>query len=726
LLYLLPLSVLSAIWLSVFLAYRIPGIIVSDEMIQEGRELPQDSVLEELKDFDFLEGRWKSKQELVDAASRLLGGDLRVENCSVHLTMPFSARDLDHLPPACDFLIAAFVVPHVLVQAYEATGQEKFLIAAQDYIAAAQDYEQSALLPPGDFWNDHAVAERVCVLTNFWRLYRHSPGYRPEVARQVFQMVGRSEQLLAKPGQFTFATNHGIMQNLALLHASLAFPALPRGREYQRLARARLADQMKFYVSGEGVVMEHSAGYHVFGMELIAMALRYLDLMHEPVPPDWIEKYQRAEKFYAALRRPDGSLPMFGDTFDGTDPLGPLVTVFDQDHGPRRLFYQQEWKPPEATYVYPVSGYAIWWDGLEFWPNPQNLSQTVIAWSNFPSQAHKHADEMSVLFWAGGQTWLSNVGYWPYENKWRNTIESWAGSDAPHLVGENPSAFRATRLVSSGASANLTALELERTGSENYIVRRQVVHCKPDLWLVLDNSFGSEKDRTTTTWTSGSGVRWQQQSAGGFRLESPNVNDRLDIFFLGSPDTEQRLLRGSSRPFAGWQLEHRVPVPASALVVEQPAKNSWAATIWTWEKGRAAERVDGTPQMTHWIDATHWEMQLPGEASGIALRREGNMLRLQSGRGTDAALELMAPPDVGPAYAELRNQFMASASRYPHFTANPLKRKKVTYLLLGILLLQQIFFVVYKRIHAPRPYTLKCLTLIAWIVGGIWLVCFYF
>ena len=86
----------------------------------------------------------------------------------------------------------------------------------------------------------------------------------------------------------------------------------------------------------------------------------------------------------------------------------------------------------------------------------------------------------------------------------------------------------------------------------------------------------------------------------------------------------------------------------------------------------------------------------------------------------------MAPPDVGPAKAELRDQFMASASRYHLFTANPLRRKKVTYLLLGIFMIQQMFFFVYKRIHAPRPHTLKCLTLIAWIVGGIWLVCFYF
>jgi hypothetical protein len=166
-------------------------------------------------------------------------------------------------------------------------------------------------------------------------------------------------------------------------------------------------------------------------------------------------------------------------------------------------------------------------------------------------------------------------------------------------------------------------------------------------------------------------------------------------------------------------------VPASALVVEQPAKNSWAATIWTWEEGGAAGRFDGAPQMTHWTDATHWEMQLPGDAGGIDLRREGNKLRLHTGGGADAALELLPPSDVGPAYAELQEQFMASASRYPVFSANPARRRKATYLLLGIFLLQEIFFAFYRRIRGPGLYALKYLSLIAWIVGGIGLVGFY-
>jgi Heparinase II/III-like protein/Heparinase II/III N-terminus len=695
-------------------------------MVQQARESPSDAILQELQEFHFLGLDWKTKQELIDAALGVLDGNMRIGTCSTRIAMPFSAQDLDRVPPACGLLFAAFVAPDVLLQAYEATGRKDFFTAAGAFITNAQAYEQGALLPRGYFWNDHAVAARVCVLTNFWRLYRHSPDYRPEVGRQVLQMVARSEQLLAKPRQFTFPTNHGIMQNLALWHASLAFPSLPRAEEYQHLARARITEQMKFYISGEGVVLEHSAGYHLFGVSLLGMAFRYLDLMHQAEPEEWIEKYDLAKKVYATLRRPDGSLPMFGDTEGQTDPLGPLVTTFDGDRRPQGLAYQPMWKPAEAVNLYPVSGYAIWWDGLEFWPNPLNLSQTVVAWSDFPSHAHKHADEMSVLFWAGGQTWLSNIGYWPYESKWRRTIESWAGSNAPHLLGENPAALRTTRLVSSGSSLILRAIELERTGVENYTARRQVIYCKPNLWLVLDNTSGSEKSHTSTTWTSASDVRWQQRQApGAFRLESSLAKDSLDIFFLGSQDTEQRLLRGNSRPFAGWQVEHGVPVPASALVVEQPAKNSWAATIWTWKRGGAAARFDGTPQMTQWTDASNWEMQLFGEVGAVALRRKGNILRLHSGRGADETLELMAPsPHVGAAYAEVRSQFMASASRYHPFSANLAKRKKITYLLLGIFLLQQIFFLVYK-VHGTRVETLKCLNLVVWILGGIWLVGLY-
>jgi hypothetical protein len=197
---------------------------------------------------------------------------------------------LDHVPPACELPLAGFYVPDVLLRAYEASGRQDFLTSAQAFISATAQYEQSAWLPRGQFWNEHALAARVSVLANFWRLYRHSPQYQPGIAREVMQLAAHAEGLLASPSQFTFATNHGIMQNLALWHASLAFPSLPRSQEYQWLATARIKEQMKFYVSEEGVVLEHSAGYQLFGLRLLGWGFRYLDLMHQIAPEEWIEK----------------------------------------------------------------------------------------------------------------------------------------------------------------------------------------------------------------------------------------------------------------------------------------------------------------------------------------------------------------------------------------------------------------------------------------------------
>ena len=406
--------------------------------------------------------------------------------------------------------------------------------------------------------------------------------------------------------------------------------------------------------------------------------------------------------------------------------MGPRVATFDHARRARRVSSQTEWKPAESVNLYPVSGYSVWWDGLESWPDPRNLSQTVVTWSNFSGHGHKHADEMSVLLWAGGQTWLSNIGYWPYESERRNTIESWEGSNAPHRVGESPAALRSTRLVSIGNADHLSMIELERSGVGNYSARRQLIHWKPDLWVVLDNTSVPDRSRTTTTWTTASNVQWQQRAEGSFLLGDNRAAQRLDLFVLGSQGTEQKLFRGSTHPFAGWQVEGGTPVPASALVVEQPATDSWAATIWSWEKAGEEPGPGGQPQMVGWTSATSWEIRLPTPAGRIVLSRQGKMLRLHPDHGSDEVLELTAPPDVAAKIAELNRHFAATATHYHHFSDNIPRRLKVTYLLIGIFVLQQIFFVVYKRIHGPFMEGLRFLNLVAWVAGGVWLLGFYF
>jgi hypothetical protein len=721
---LLPLVVIGFLWYPVFRAYRVPGIRVTDEMVQLARQFPDDSVLEELSKFDLLDGEWKQQQKLIDTASQLLNGDMKTRTCSTHVTVPFSSSDLGNVPPGCRLPLAGFWLPEVWLRAYEVSGRQEFFDAAQAAITGAQAYGQTAWFPRGEFWNDHALASRITVLANFWRLYRHSPQYRPEVAQQVLEMAGRTEQLLAKPGLFTFATNHGVMQNLGLWHAALAFPSLPGMREYQRLAKSRLNDQMKFYISDEGVVLEHSADYQKFGLMLVGRALRYLALSHEGAPPDWLEKYRKAQEVYAMLRRPDGSMPMFGDTDSDDDEVGALVSEVDSDGYVGPLIQRTDWKPGHQQVLYPASGYSIWWDNLEVWPDPRELSQTVLCWSNFAGHGHKHADEMSVLFWADGQNWWSNVGYWPYDTQGREDAVSWAGSNAPHLAGESEGSLRSTQLISSGGSESITAIDLERDTPEGYVARRQLIHYRPGLWIVLDSTVGPERAHTTTTWTAGTNVRWQPGLApGSFLLQSAKSQDQMNVFSLSSPGAAQKLLQESYKPFAGWQIDGGRPVAASALVTEQPA-NSWAAMIWNRELDPAA-RLASSPQMSSWISPTSWEIKWHTPVNSFTLSRRGDKLVVHPDNGLEQNLDLITPAPVIAPRAELRNEFVRATVRYPIIPSDSPRRTRITDILVPIFLLQELLFSAYKWLKGDRIRELRWFAALVWIIGAVWLIGFH-
>jgi hypothetical protein len=100
------------------------------------------------------------------------------------------------------------------------------------------------------------------------------------------------------------------MQNLALFHFCLAFPLLPDAEHYKRLAFHRLNVQLTYYINDEGIVLEHSPGYHRVGLESLSKAIRYVTLWGMTPPLSWIDKYNNAKNVYAQLRLADGRLPL--------------------------------------------------------------------------------------------------------------------------------------------------------------------------------------------------------------------------------------------------------------------------------------------------------------------------------------------------------------------------------------------------------------------------------
>lgn len=722
---------LCAVWWPDVVHYYIPTPSIPDQTVERARRTPDDSVLEELAGFTpgyLLAPRFANDRDLIAAADKLLRGQVDIGGLpQMRVTVPFSAEDIDRGPGSWQLSFAALTLPDVLVRAYRQTHDDRYLLAARDMILGWADYERRAWLPRGLLWNDHAVAARIPVLATFWLAYRHHPAYDAAVARKMLEILARSGYLLAQPTHFTFSTNHGVMQNLALCHLSLAFPNLPGAARYRDLAIARLREQMAFYVDAEGVVLEHSAGYHKLGVEFLGMALRYLTLMHVKVPDDWLEKYHRALLVYAQLRLPDGSLPSIGDTASGPDPLGPLTSRIGADGQADALRHEPAWRPIEQHSLYPVAGYSIWWDGLEHWPLPRELSQTVVVWSYFPGHGHKHADELSVSLWAAGQRWWSNAGYWSYDLRGRAQTESWSGSNAPHLVTEPANSRRSARLVSSAWSRGLAAVHVERRGPGQFRVDRQVLHLASNIWVVVDHGSGVSQEMMRTIWTTSPTIHLAQDKvAGSYSLTPEDSHLVMSVRLLTSPGTTVRQIRGSSEPFAGWQVVNGTGTPSPALVIDQPAADSWTILVscLTTDSSAGASCPDRVEGLFSRDD--DWIVTLYTRSTPLMVRRAGSSIEVEEDRASprSQSLALRAPDEIAPKLEELRRAYV-EASHYPRFRDLTRYRVRVSALIVLLIVSQEALFVLPTVIK--RRYILsRALSTLGWGILGGWLVLVYF
>jgi Heparinase II/III N-terminus/Heparinase II/III-like protein len=723
---------LALVWLPEFDHYRVPRETITPVMIEYGRKNPAEAVISEMRFHRLLEHDWQSQEQMIAAAEELLIGKVQIGGVpATKIHVPFDPADLERGTGQWQLQFAGFVVPEILIDAYRATAREEFYAAARDTIVGWAKFEKHAWMNHGFLWNDHAVATRVRTLADFWDIYRRRPDYRPEIAQEIWEFAARSGALLAKPDQYTVATNHGVMQNIALWQLSLAFPSLPRAKEYRQLALARLKGEMAFYVAPDGAVLEHSADYHAFGLYLFGMALRYTTLLKLDAPGDWDQKYERAKQFYAELLRPDGTLPAFGDTAVGLRHKPPEVTKKDEDGGYSPLAAVAPEAPADGGTVYPVSGYAIVWDRGAPSDAGRNVSQTVLAWSHFAGHGHKHADEPSVSLWSGGQEWWTNAGYWSYDDDGRAHAECWEGSNAPHLTGEKCNSRRKASLIGSIDSHELFAAEIERAGPGDLRVRRLVVHLKPSAWVIVDYSDGASQNNLETVWTTAADVRLEDGGTpGSYTLAGERTGSWLRGYLLGPPAMAIRNLRGSRDPFAGWLALEGKPTPTNAIVTTQPTQEPWAATVWVLDGDSQAKPERNSAASVEWKSPQTWNVRVPMKNGSLLLTREGDRISASENGASEAGapiLEALRPTGIGEA-AEIESinaNFEAEARKYPRFRELYEYRVRASVLGVALLLLQELFFGVCRRWRGKHLLILRAASLAGWVVLCFWVWVFY-
>lgn len=729
---LLSALVFASIWFPEISHWYVSPAPTSSQVLEAARHFPEQSVLEEVATMPL--GAIKvAAAQVLSAADEVMRGTLSLPSFTpVEITLPFAPEDLIRGLPTFQLAVASLVSADILLDAYRMTQREEFFLQARDIIVAFAKFEGAQWINSGLMWNDHATSARIPVLIKFWASYRTRSDFDPRVGRIVLDLVTRSAQLLSKPSFYAWRTSHGTLTDLALLQIAAAFPTLQGIAEIRRIAEERFRNHLSYWINEEGVTLLHSAGYHGGSLYHFGLALRLFTLNGMAIPDDWWKRYGRAVDFYSLLRRPDGTLPMYGDTSSMPSEMRPRLTQRrDRDGGAEPLTERMLAPTPDAVAVYPVAGHAIWWDGLT--PTDRvdaRPAQTVVTWSYHPGLGHKVADELSIILWANSRTWLTNTGYWPYGVWGREQAESWEASNAPHLYGESKNSDRTSRVRGVGQGKGISFIDVERSGPDGYAARRQIVRLDgAQSWVVLDHSRDSAARTTTTTWTFYPDLLVNPLGTQDrYAVIAPNSTVAMLCSFSSSEAFTTKMTAGKETPFAGWVVLDRTPTHAPAVIVRQPSRDGWSLASFTLTNAAHAATINYGVRMDKWIDAEHWALVLLTASGEVTLTRAGGRLAVDhpSPRGTAAVIDLTAREGSEAEFGTLRNAIRAASETYRTFPELIFYRIKVSYLLVAVLAGQELLLFSMRRRLARTTRRLRVASWICWLIGGLWLTLAYF
>jgi Heparinase II/III-like protein/Heparinase II/III N-terminus len=638
---------------------------------------------------------------------------------------PFAASDVLALPEAWQLYLFGFAVPRLYLQAYYRTADQQYLAAARDFILSWIDFENSQWWSGNDLlWNEHALAARSQILIDFWHDYRHSSIFSLVAAQKILELATKIGRMLADPDLYVFWSNHGVMQNLQLMQLRLAFPSIVSFAGYGELAWQRLSTQLPHYINAEGAILEHSAEYQEYGVALLGPILRDAALLGISVPSEIASQYERAIAVYAMLRRPDGTLPRYGDTDSPIDNPGPSTAKLDARGNFSPIEPRPEWRPPAADLLLPETGIAVWWSGLAHWPAPEGSSQVVMTWSNFLTRVHKHADELSFYLWADGQDWWNAVGYPLYFPAQASTPEPWDGSNAPHLAGEPWLSDCHSTLLGYAVSTNLTAIDVQRQSADGFSVRRQVIQAGPDRWIVIDSFHDGQDREIRTVWSTDSNLSYVLETPGRrFRLLAPVGQGQLEVTFLGSPEPAVAIVHGSLRPFIGWTSRNHFAVPTDAFIVTQQSRDAWAINVSLLRRSGDAAEVQPA-HLSEWQSPEDWVLSIPGSDGDVVLRRQGTSLTASFAGGKSDQVVLKR--DDAAQSAQAVAAYKTDLAEYAALFGDSLPRRvRWSLRLIALLAIQQaVIFAAYR--WYPVVLSALCLCFLAgWSIIGLWLHVFH-
>lgn len=428
-------------------------------------------------------------------------------------------------------------MPHLL-NAYEETGKKEYLEKASffvfDWIKSNREVYESK----SEFaWNDHGTANRLLNLIQFWKSYRESDLYNEKDAKELTYSFIQHGNFLYDDSNYT-ESNHGIMQDQALMELAILLPQLPKSKEWFEKADSRLLNSVERDVSKEGVHKEHSPGYHTMVKNLftdIKGFMEHYDKYHEEFDTT-LEKMDNYEKY---IVMPNKKYPIVGDSEDKTVPgfnnLPLLEDAVFKDGGV--AFLRNDWSVAE---------------------NPLYFMFTAA----FHSLVHKHADDLSFVLSYGQTDYFVDSGKYSYsgQDPYRQYMTSVFAHNA---IAVNDTSYKfdqrkigQSEITDFKSTSSYSLVSGQHTLYDNAEIKRTVIYLKPGNIIIHDQIESSTENKYSQIFNIGENVSVNKISDQEFLLESKVDSTSVKLTQLSSDDLDGvDVYNGSEDPIRGWQSD---------------------------------------------------------------------------------------------------------------------------------------------------------------------------
>jgi putative cell wall-binding protein len=439
-----------------------------------------------------------------------------------------------------------------LVDGYVLTGEVKYLEKAQWYVDSWVKHNGDPRQAASSMaWNNHAVANRLITLTYFWQKWRTSPLHQSAKADELMELMHSHAVYLADDKNYSHF-NYGIFQDKALLQFVTLFPWIDPKDEWRDKALNRLNRRLSDDLTLEGVHKEHSPNYHLLFYNQFKELERFAQ-EHDIPFPDLTAKMNQMEYYLAAITKPNGELPLLGDT-----PSMELSRRMDAAQVSDELAYvltrgAQGKAPEELDQVFPEGGTAVMRSSWEM-----DEAVYLLFTAAFHSTIHKHADDLSFVLSHGWTDYFVDSGMYNYEedNPYRQYMRSVFAHNTLAVEGEsyplsNDQAGR-SKIINYHLGETYSYVTAEHKLYPAVTVTRTIIHVKPGTFFILDRVRGFKTREISQMFQIGPEVDVLEANEEGLRLESRLDDSQLVLRQL-TPAERVETYHGQTNPVRGFR-----------------------------------------------------------------------------------------------------------------------------------------------------------------------------